>query len=227
MGDRINIAIDGPASSGKGTVARMVAKTLGFAYIDSGAMYRAVALFSHRENISWEDEESLSSLARRMSFAFSWSGSDLRIIVGEEDVTGLLRNEAIGIGASHVAVHPQVRASLLARQREVAALGGVVMDGRDIGSVVLPQARLKVFLDASVSERARRRIHEIEKRGLVADHAKIEAEIMMRDEQDRNRSTAPLLQTADAVYVDTTGRTAEEAALEIVGLAQALIGDSA
>ena len=224
MGDRINIAIDGPASSGKGTVARIVAKTLGFSYIDSGAMYRAVALISRRRNISWDDGRSLADLAGQLAFAFAWSGDDLRIIVGEEDVTALLRNESIGNGASRVAVHPAVRASLLDRQRQVAETGGVVMDGRDIGSVVLPTAELKVFLDASVAERARRRTAEIENRGMTADRQKIEEEIILRDEQDRNRSTAPLLQTPDAVYLDTTGKTAEQAGAEIVALARERIG---
>jgi len=221
----INIAIDGPASSGKGTVARKVAVALDYSYIDSGAMYRAVALFARRRRVPWDDGAALTVLAADLAFAFSWKGEWLQLTVGGEDVTEQLRDEAIGNGASQVSAHPGVRSALLGLQRDLAAKGGVVMDGRDIGSVVLPDAQLKVFLDASVEERATRRTAELRGRGLAADLRKIEAEIVARDHQDRNRPTAPLIQTEDAVYIDTTGRTAEQAAQEIVGRARALMRD--
>ena len=227
MANRINIAIDGPASSGKGTVARKVAESLDFSYIDSGSMYRAVALLALREGISLEDEIGLADLASTMDFEFSWSESKLQLRVGGEDVTEALRKEAIGNGASKVAVHPALRNSLLERQRNLASQGAVVMDGRDIGSVVLPNAKLKIFLDASVGERARRRTAELRSRGLIVEYDTIEAEIVARDTQDKNRKTAPLIQADDAVYIDTTGVTAEQAAEQIVGMAQQIMTNMA
>ena len=219
----ITIAIDGPASSGKGTVARIVARNLGYAYIDSGSMYRAVALCARTNGVSWDNESKLAEMTKALDFSFDWTGSVLRLRVNGDDITEQLRNEDIGNGASRVAVYPMVRSVLLEQQRTMAAHGGVVMDGRDIGSVVLPDAELKIYLDASVAERARRRTNELQTRGVVVDFVTVEREIVARDEQDKNRSTAPLIQVEDAVYVDTTSRTAENAADEIVQMAMKLM----
>ena len=225
MDRAINIAIDGPASSGKGTVARLVAADLGYAYIDSGAMYRAVALFARRDARSWEDESALVDTVQQLRFRFAWQEFNLRVSVNGEDVTDELRNEEIGRGASAVALFPEVRRCLLEQQRNMGAHGGIVMDGRDIGTVVLPKARLKIFLDASVRERALRRTQELQQRGEDAVLEDVENELVARDAQDRNRKTAPLLQASDAVYIDTTGRTAEAVADDIVQIAKQRIGE--
>ncbi|HMV67426.1 MAG TPA: (d)CMP kinase, partial [Myxococcota bacterium] len=161
----ITIAVDGPASSGKGTVARAVARALGYAYVDTGAMYRSVALVASRRGVGWDDEPALADLAAGLSFRFGWDGARLRVEVDGEDVTAAIRADTFGTGASRVSRLPRVRAALLDLQRALGAAGGVVMDGRDIGTVVLPAADLKVYLDADVHERARRRHAEIVGRG--------------------------------------------------------------
>ena len=223
----INIAIDGPASSGKGTVAKMVAEKMGYAYVDSGAMYRAVALFARADGHSWDNEGDLLTTIRRLHFVFSWQQSRLVVLVNGEDVTDALRHEEIGRGASRVALFPEVRKRLVQQQRELGASGGIVMDGRDIGTVVLPGAGLKVFLDASVKERALRRTRDLEGRGIQAELEEVEKELVARDRQDQERATAPLKQAPDAVYIDTTERTAEETACAIVEMAKQRIAQMA
>ena len=212
MPEGFAIAIDGPASSGKGTVARLVAQALDFAYIDSGAMYRVVALRSHRGGVSWDDAAQLGVVAGGLGFDFRWDGEALRVICDGEDLSVAIRTEDVGQGASAVARHPSVRDALLQLQRDLAATGGVVMDGRDIGTVVLPHAPLKVYLDASVDERARRRHAEQLSRGVRADLDEVRAELVARDAQDMGRATSPLKQADDAWYLDTTGLTPPEVA---------------
>ena len=212
----ITIAIDGPASSGKGTVARTVARRLNYAYIDTGAMYRSVALAAQRRGLDLAHADELGQLTTTLEFQFRWSGSGLRVIVNGEDWSDAIRTETVGKGASDVAVHAPVRAALLERQRALAQEGGIVMDGRDIGSVVLPDADLKIFLDASVDERARRRHAELVARGLDVSLDTIRNEVSERDHQDRTRAEAPLIQTEDAVYLDTTAMSAEASAEQIV-----------
>lgn len=224
MSGPITIAIDGPASSGKGTVARMVAETLGYAYIDTGAMYRAVALAARERGVPWSDAEAVATVAAGLEFRFTWTEGRLRLAVDGRDVTQDIRAEAIGRGASDVAVHGPVRAALLERQRALARLGGVVMDGRDIGTVVLPEAELKVFLDATPEERARRRTLELEQRGAPADYDTILREIQARDLQDSSRAASPLRAADDAVHVDSTHHTAPEVAAQIEALARGILG---
>lgn len=221
MSTRICIAIDGPASSGKGTVARLVARALDYAYVDTGAMYRAVALVARERGVPWSDGPALGALAAGLDFAFAWDGERLRLRVDGRDVSEAIRDEEIGRGASAVAVHPPVRSALLARQQAMGEHGGVVMDGRDIGTVVLPGARLKVFLDATPEERARRRTLELVARGQPADPQVILAEIQARDLQDATRATAPLLAAPDALHLDSTGRGPEEVAAQIEQIARA------
>lgn len=218
----ITIAIDGPASSGKGTIARRVAQRLGYAYVDTGAMYRAVALKAMESGIPWTEADRVAKLAARLSFGFTWEGGDLQIAVDGENVSRAIRQEHIGRGASDVAVHPPVREALLERQRSLGARGGVVMDGRDIGTVVLPEAQLKVFLDASLEERARRRHGELVARlGPAAPTLhEVETELRSRDAQDRGRETAPLRQADDAVYVDSTHLSPTEVCAQLVELAE-------
>ncbi len=214
--ERFAIAIDGPASSGKGTVARLVARRLGFAYVDTGAMYRVVALRAQRAGVSWDDEPALGATAAALSFDFAWDGQRLRVVCDGEDLSSAIRTESVGQGASAVARHPSVRSALLELQRQLADRRGVVVDGRDIGTVVLPQAPLKVFLDASVDERARRRHAEQGGRGVEVSFAQVRAELVARDAQDSGRSAAPLRQADDAWYVDTTGLSPDAIAARIV-----------
>ena len=222
MPKRLTIAIDGPASSGKGTVARTVARRLDYAYIDTGAMYRSVALAAHERGIQLNLDAELGRLAASLAFEFRWDGAQLRVVVNGKDWSDSIRTETVGKGASDVAVHPTVRAALLERQRALAARGGIVMDGRDIGSVVLPNADLKIFLDASVDERARRRHFELVSRGLNVTLEAIRAEVAERDHQDRTRQEAPLVRTEDAVYLDTTSLSAEQSADRIVAMVSEL-----
>lgn len=223
MTARINIAIDGPASSGKGTVARMVAAALGYAYIDTGSMYRAVALVAAERGVPLGRADDVADVANSLDFRFTWDGDRLLLAVDGRDVTQLIRAEAVGRGASDVAVHRPVRAALLARQRALAAEGGVVMDGRDIGTVVLPDAQLKVFLDASPQERARRRTLELQARHVPADYDTILREIQARDLQDSSRAEAPLRASDDAVHVDSTHHSAAEVAGEVERLARQIL----
>ena len=218
MADRICIAIDGPASSGKGTVARTVAKTLNYAYIDTGAMYRSVALLAEENDVAWTDEAGVTDLIEQMHFDFKWDGDQLRVLVNGTDISERIRMERIGRGASDVSTYAGVRAGLVERQRALADGGGVVMDGRDIGSVVLPKAKLKVYLDATVAERAKRKFLELQNRGQDVSLAIIEAEITARDDQDKNRTESPLRQAHDAVYIDSTALSPAQAAQRIVEL---------
>ena len=212
----IAIAIDGPASSGKGTVARAVAEHLGYAYVDTGAMYRSVGLRALTRGVDPRDPVATAEIARSLHFGFDWHHGKLRVIVDGEDVTRAIRAEDVGKAASAVAVHPDVRAALLQTQRDLGAGGGVVMDGRDIGTVVLPTSELKIFLDASLDERARRR-HRETPGSLQED---IRREIAARDAQDSGRATAPLCKADDAVVIDTTGHSVEEVVAEVVRLAE-------
>jgi cytidylate kinase len=215
-----NIAIDGPASSGKGTVARLVAEDLGFRYIDTGAMFRSVALEASLRNIDVVDEVALCEIINTMTFDFEWSKGDFRIFTNGRDVTDAIRSETIGAMASSVSLHLPVRAQLLRQQQELAIQGRMVMDGRDIGSIVLPNAKLKIYLDASAAERGRRRMLDLQKRDIEADFNSLVREIEARDQQDKTRRHAPLIQADDAIYIDSTTLTASQAAQRIVDLAR-------
>jgi CMP/dCMP kinase len=207
---RLTIAVDGPAASGKGTVARGVARALGYQYVDTGAMYRVVALMAERAGVDWGDEGALTELARALRFSFRWDGDALGVVIDGEDVSQAIRADDIGRGASRVSTHPGVRQALLGLQRDLASAGGVVMDGRDIGTVVLPNADLKVFLDASLEERARRRHEELLGRGEAVTLDEVRRALAERDRQDTERATAPLRPAEDAVLVDSTAATIDE-----------------
>lgn len=216
----LRIAIDGPAGSGKGTVARGVARELGYRYVDTGAMYRAVALDAFRRGIPWEDAEEVGAIAARLPIDFGWEDGVLRVLLDEEDVTRAIRDDAIGTGASLVSKHPEVREALLDNQRALAAGGGVVMDGRDIGTVVLPDAELKVFLDADLEERARRRHDELLRRGETYTYEDVLTTLVARDRQDSEREVAPLRPADGAVHVDTTELSIRQAVKRVLELAR-------
>jgi CMP/dCMP kinase len=204
------IAIDGPAGAGKSTVARSVAEALGFTYLDSGAMYRCVALAAVREGVDVDDGEALGELAWSLDISFD-HGS---VRLGGRTVEGEIRAPEISVAASHVSVHPQVRQAMVKRQRELIAGGRYVAEGRDIGTVVSPEAPLKVFLTASAQERARRRAAQ-----MGEDPAAVLSAQRERDERDKSREHSALRAAADAVEMDTTGLAFEEVVTRVVELA--------
>jgi cytidylate kinase len=215
------IAIDGPAGSGKSTVARGVARRLGFNYLDSGAMYRAVTLLALERNIDLEDGPALGRLASETSIELRERDHDyVQVIVDGRDVSEEIRAPRVTGASSKVAAHPAVRAALLEKQRALMSSGDNVVEGRDIGTVVAPDAQLKVFLTADPGERARRRAAELERRGLEAEAQDVKAAIEQRDQLDSTRSAAPLRAADDAVILDTSGLEAEqviEQVLKLVG----------
>lgn len=221
MPDPIAIAIDGPSASGKGTVAKGVARALRYQYVDTGAMYRAVAYVARQRGVSWDDEARLAPLAAGLRFSFSFDGELLRMNVDGEDLTTAIRTDEIGRGASDVSKLQGVRDALLGLQQAMGAAGGVVMDGRDIGTVVLPDARLKVYLDADVEERAQRRYAEMVQRGVNTTLQETRTGLVARDKQDMERAHAPLRQADDAVRVDTTGMSIPDAIDRVLALARA------
>ena len=206
------IAIDGPSASGKGTVAARVAEALGMDYLDSGALYRLTALAAQKQGVAWDDEAALEPIAAQLPVAFVAGG----ILLNGEDVSATIRQETIGMGASQVAKWPAVRAALLERQRAFAGEHGVVADGRDMGSVVFPDAKLKVFLTASAEERARRRALQLNIDLNSAAYQAIVDDIKQRDLNDTQRAVAPLKQLPDAHLLDTTELSIENAVKKVL-----------
>jgi CMP/dCMP kinase len=201
------IAIDGPSASGKGSVAERVAEHLGFHYLDSGAIYRIVALAAQQQNIAWDAAEQLGQMASNLRIEFKHGD----IFLDGDCISIAVRSEEIGRGASEVAVHPQVRAALLTLQQSFRVIPGLVADGRDMASVVFPDAQLKIFLTASVDTRAQRRYSQVRNRGLEANYLKIHTDLEQRDLRDSQRATAPLKQLADAILLDTSQLNIEQA----------------
>lgn len=206
------IAIDGPAASGKGTVAQEVARVLGFHYLDSGALYRLVALAAQRRGIELCDAQALAALARGLEATFDGD----QVILEGERVTDTIRSEAVSQAASRVAALAPVRAALLARQRAFRRPPGLVAEGRDMGTQVFPDARLKIFLTASAEERARRRYKQLMDKGMRVSMSDLIREIAERDRQDRERAVAPLKQAEDAVLIDTTSLSVEDVVRAVV-----------
>jgi cytidylate kinase len=214
----IVIAIDGPAGAGKSTIARRLAARLGFTYIDSGAMYRAVGWWALRQKLDPSDMHRMEQLA--LAAGITLEGDGARVLLDGEDITEAIRGPEVSKAASLVATIPGVRRALVEKQRAIGAQNNVVMEGRDIGSVVFPNAALKIFLDADVQERARRRAMEVN-----GDREVISRQIRERDERDRTRAEAPLTQAPDAVYVDSTGLSIEEVEEAILRLVRARISN--
>lgn len=216
----INVAIDGPAGAGKSTVAKAAAKKLGFIYVDTGALYRAIALNAVRNGVI-EDEEKIVQLLddTDVQLAFDDNGAQCVILNGE-DVSSLIRTPEISMGASNVSKIPQVRAFLLGLQREIAKNNNVIMDGRDIGSVVLPNADKKIFLTASPECRAKRRYDELVLKGEKVTYEEVLEDVNKRDYQDSHREIAPMKPTDDAVIADNTGMTVEEGTELIISIIQ-------
>jgi cytidylate kinase len=224
MNDVPVITIDGPSGSGKGTISRAVARHLGWGLLDSGALYRLVALAARRASIGLDDAKALGSLAERFDIRFGStpSGEEAVWLDGEE-VNRAIRTEEAGNDASKVAALGPVRAALLERQRRFAVPPGLVADGRDMGTVVFPQARCKIFLTASPAERALRRYKQLKEKGVTANLAALSLEIAERDERDSTRSASPLVASADATMLDTTGMSVDDVIERVLRIARALI----
>ena len=204
------IAIDGPAGAGKSTIAKLLSKKKGFIYVDTGAMYRAIALFILENGVDADDEEAVKNALPKADVRLQYIGEKQCVLLNGKDVTDRLRTEEVGNIASKVSAYPSVRNCLAGLQRRTAEENDVVMDGRDIGTVILPNAPLKVFLTASVSVRAKRRFLELKENGVECDIKKIEDDIRERDERDMTRETAPLKQAEDAILLDSSDLSIDE-----------------
>ena len=221
-GDTPVIALDGPSGAGKGTISLRLARTLGFHYLDSGALYRSLAVAAARHQVAADNIEALAVLAAHMDVAFAMveQGAEPRVILEGEDVTTQVRAEETGVQASRIAALPEVRAALLRRQRAFARPPGLVADGRDMGTVVFPDAALKVFLTASPEERARRRHNQLIEKGVTATLAELIEAVNERDERDRSRSVAPLRPAQGAMILDSTGLTIDDVVAAILTAAK-------
>lgn len=214
---KVNIAIDGPAGAGKSTIAKIISKSLGIIYLDTGAMYRTVALKAINEGIDTLDKVKLARIVENIDIKIKYTGDVQHIYLDGEDVSTRIRTPEISIGASNVAVVPEVRIKMVQIQRDIASMNDVVMDGRDIGSYVLPKAELKIFLTASVEERAKRRYNElIEKGNSSISLDEVKKDIEYRDNNDSSRDFAPLIKADDAIEVDTTSLSIEDVAKKIM-----------
>lgn len=205
-----NIAIDGPAGAGKSTIAKRVAKELSFIYVDTGAMYRAMALYLLKNGVSGEAQEEIARVCPGAEISIEYRDGEQLVLLNGENVTSMLRTEEVGNMASMSSANPKVREHLLKLQRELAANNDVVMDGRDIGTTILPRAEVKIYLTASADTRAKRRYLELTEKGEACDLEKIRADIIERDERDMNREVSPLRQAEDAVLVDSSSMGIDE-----------------
>lgn len=211
-----SIAIDGPAGAGKSTIAKTIAKKLNFIYVDTGAMYRAIGLYFLREGIT--DEAVIEGRCKEAIVTIQYENGEQQVILNGENVNGLIRTEEAGKMASAVAKLKAVRSQLVERQRGLAKTANVIMDGRDIGTFVLPNAEMKIYLTASSRVRANRRYLELSEKGIDCDLEQIEADIIARDEQDMNREFAPLRQAEDAILVDSSEMSKDEVVEKIISL---------
>ena len=213
-----NIAIDGPAGAGKSTIAKQIAKKLSFIYVDTGAMYRAMALFMLRKEIAGNETEKIEKECENVDISISYIEGEQQVLLNGENVTALLREEQVGNMASLVAKIGAVRKKLVSLQQKLAKEADVIMDGRDIGTCVLPNADAKIYLTATSKERARRRFEELQAKNIDCNIDEIEVDIIARDEQDMNREVSPLKQAEDAVLVDSSDMGIEQVVETIIGI---------
>jgi len=204
------ITIDGPSGSGKGTISRLLVQQLGWHYLDSGAIYRVLAHAAELEGVSLSDIPKLCELAKGLNVEFSLHDTEQRVLLGNIDVTDALITEHCGSAASSIAADPDIRAALLQRQRDFRQAPGLVTDGRDMGTVVFPDAALKIFLDASLRERSDRRYNQLKNKGIGVKLKDVESEVSARDKRDRERAISPLVPADDAISIDTTDLTVGE-----------------
>ena len=205
-----SVAIDGPAGAGKSTIAKQIAKKMNFIYVDTGAMYRAMALFLLRNQVGAQEKEKIENICKEAKITIEYRDGEQVVLLDGENVNGLIRTEEVGNMASATSVNKEVRKKLVALQQELAAKAEVIMDGRDIGTCVLPGANVKVYLTADARVRAKRRFDELTAKGEICDLDKIEADIIDRDYRDMNREISPLKQAEDAILVDTSDMNIEE-----------------
>lgn len=216
MTKRLQVAIDGPASAGKSTVAKRVAKEFGYVYCDTGAMYRAVTLAALNKGISMDDVEQIAEIAKHIKITFKPAEPEQRVFINGEEVTRDIRLPKVAANVSAVAAIPAVRTEMTKQQREIAAEGGIVMDGRDIGTTVLPNAPVKIFMVATAHERARRRFLENKQKGITTTSLEeLQKAIELRDQKDSTRKVSPLTQADDAIRLDTTNLTIDQVVEEI------------
>ncbi len=215
----INIAIDGPGGAGKSTISRQLAKELGYVYVDTGALYRAVGLYCVQKGINTKEEAAVAAVLDEVTLFLTFFDGEQHVILNGEDVSKAIRMPEISMAASAVSAIPAVRAFLFQLQKDIAKKSNCIMDGRDIGTVVLPEAQVKIFLTASPEDRAMRRFEELKMKGISADYETVLAELVERDRQDTSRAAAPLKPAPDAVLVDTTGNCFETS----VGLLKEII----
>ncbi|EQA13886.1 (d)CMP kinase [Glaesserella parasuis] len=206
----IVITVDGPSGAGKGTLCHALAEKLGFDFLDSGAIYRILALAAVKQGIAFENETALAQLGRNLNVKFVPENNEIQVILDGENVGDQIRTAQAGQNASKIAVYPQVREALLQRQRDFRSPKGLIADGRDMGTVVFPEAEIKFFLDASAEERTKRRVKQLQEKGFNANFDEILAEIKERDFRDRNRPVAPLVPAEDAMILDSTHLSIEE-----------------
>ncbi len=213
-----SIAIDGPAGAGKSTIAKKIAKELSYIYVDTGAMYRAMALFFLRAKIKPEEEEKISEECKNADITIEYKDGEQQVILNGENVNGLIRTEEVGNMASATSVNGNVRKKMVELQQQLAKKADVIMDGRDIGTKVLPNAQLKVYLTASARTRAERRYKELQEKNVACDIETIEKDIVERDYRDMHRENSPLMQAEDAILVDSSNMNADEVAEHIIQL---------
>jgi cytidylate kinase len=215
---RFVIAIDGPAGAGKSTVSKILAKRLNFLYVDTGAMYRVLTLKAMREKIPWDDKEKLIEMAKNTEIELYQDGEKYRVFMDGEDVSEEIRKEEVSKNTSCIASILEIRKILWEKQRNFREKYDIVMEGRDIGTKVFPDAQIKIYLDASVEERAKRRYLQLKEMGIEEDIEKIKKEIVERDKKDKNREIAPLIKTDDYYYIDTTDLAIDEVVDKIISI---------
>ncbi|WP_391208947.1 (d)CMP kinase [Psychrobacillus sp. L4] len=220
MTKQIQIAIDGPAAAGKSTIAKKAAELLGYTYVDTGAMYRAITYKAIQSNIDLQDGEKLTNILNKTSIELKPSPKGQLVFLDNQEVTDEIRSKEVTASVSEVAAHADLRKEMVLRQLEMGKNGSIVMDGRDIGTHVLTNAELKIFMSASVEERARRRFLENQKRGISTSLEELIEEIALRDKMDSERAASPLIKAEDAIFIDTTSLTIEEVSEKIMQLAK-------